>query len=70
MITLSSTLTVEINLRMDHPHVTSEGICTREGLLLATILAANLLLLTVVNSVLVTSKIIRSAEDTVTRLAR
>lgn len=70
MITLSSTLAVEIDLGVDHPHVTGEGICTREGLLLATVLTANLLLLAVVNSILVTSKIIRSAEDAVTRLAR
>jgi hypothetical protein len=69
MITLSPALTVEVNLRMNDPHVTGEGICTRESLLLATVLTANLLLLAVVDSIFVTSKIVRSAEDAVTRLA-
>ena len=69
MITLSPTLAVEVDLGMNHPHVSCEGICTGECLLLATVLTANLLLLAVVNSVLVTSKIVRSAKDAITRLA-
>jgi hypothetical protein len=69
VITLSPTLTVEVNLGMDYPHVTCEGIRARECLLLATVLAANLLLLAVVNSIFVTGKIVRSAEDAITRLA-
>jgi hypothetical protein len=69
LITLSSTLTMEVNLGMDYPHVTCEGIRARESLLFTAVLAANLLLLAVVDSILVTSKIVRSAEDAVTRLA-
>jgi hypothetical protein len=69
VITLSPTLTVEVNLRMDYPHVTCERIRARESLLLATVLAANLLLLAVVDSIFVTSKIVRSAEDAITWLA-
>lgn len=69
MITLSSTLTVEVDLGVNNSHVTRECICTRECLLLATVLTTNLLLLAVVDCILMTSEIVWSAEDAVAGLA-
>lgn len=69
MITLSTTLTVEVDLGVDDPHVTGEGVGARECLLFATVLTAHLLLLSVVDSILMSSKIVRAAKYAVAWLA-
>jgi hypothetical protein len=60
----------EVHLRVHNSHMPCQCIVAREGLLLNTECTAHLLLASVVDSVLVTSKVVWSREDRVARLAR
>ena len=55
-----ASLDLPLNFRMDDTHVTSQGVVPRKGLLLVTILAPDLDLLTVVDRVLVSGEVVGS----------
>lgn len=66
----TATLAKCLDLGMNDAHVSGKRIIARKRLFLATHRTSNLRLATVVNSLLVTRKIVRSREDGVARLVR
>ena len=64
-----TSLALKVHLGMHDPHVSCKSVVSAEGLLLATELTSDLLLLTIVNSILVSRKIIWTTEDGIARLA-
>jgi len=65
----SPVLAWKFHVRMAHPVMSGQSIRATERLLFSAKIASHLLLASVVNSVLVTSEVIRSGEDSVARLA-
>lgn len=67
--TSATSLHFPLYIGMHDPHVSGKGIVSAEGLLLTTVLASHLDLLTVVDGILVACQIVRSREDGVARLS-